>query len=130
VCECEVIKINQVVRLVANPPSPCYGWVGVNITIPVFIGFPVNNYFLARVISRSGAHLLPMLKKIAEALDTNVDFLINSNTEDKAKASLNDAEVIRYSKKVDNLPTEDKFAQLRVNGGFLRDVKTKQAYAS
>jgi hypothetical protein len=31
---------------------------------------------------------------------------------------------------VDNLPTEDKSALLRVIGGFLRDVKTKQAYAS
>jgi hypothetical protein len=117
-------------HFIAYPPSPCYGRASVNIAIAVFIRFPVNYYFLSWVISRSGAHLLPMLKKIAEALDTNVDFLINSNTEDKAKASLNDAEVIRYSKKVDNLPTEDKFAQLRVNGGFLRDVKTKQAYAS
>ena len=71
-----------------------------------------------------------MLKKIAEALDTTVDFLINGNTEDKAKASLNDAEVIRYFKEVDNLPVEDKSALLRVIGGFLRDVKTKQAYAS
>ncbi len=71
-----------------------------------------------------------VLKKIAEALDTTVDFLINGNTEDKAKALLNDAEVIRYFKEVDNLPVEDKSALLRVIGGFLRDVKTKQAYAS
>jgi hypothetical protein len=32
--------------------------------------------------------------------------------------------------KVDNLPAEDKSALLRVIGGFLRDVKTKQAYTS
>ena len=51
------------------------------------------------------------------------------NTEDKANASLKDAEVIRYFKEVDNLPQEDKSALLRVIGGFLRDVKTKQAYA-
>jgi len=43
---------------------------------------------------------------------------------------LNDAEVIRYFKEVDNLPSDDKTALLRVIGGFLRDVKTKQAYAS
>ena len=71
-----------------------------------------------------------VLKKIAEALDTTVDFLLNGNTEDKAKASLNDAEVIRYFKEVDNLPVEDKSALLRVISGFLRDVKPKQAYAS
>lgn len=71
-----------------------------------------------------------VLKKMADALDTTVDFLINGNTEDKAKASLNDAEVIRYFKEVDTLPVEDKSALLRVIAGFLRDVKTKQAYAS
>ena len=32
-----------------------------------------------------------VLKKIAGALDTNVDFLVNGTTEDKAKASLVDA---------------------------------------
>lgn len=71
-----------------------------------------------------------VLKKIAEALDTNVDFLINGNTEDKARASLVDAEVIRYFKEVDALPAEDKTALIRVIAGFIRDVKTKQAYAS
>jgi transcriptional regulator with XRE-family HTH domain len=71
-----------------------------------------------------------VLKKIADALDTTVDFIINGNTEDKAKAPLADAEVIRYFKEVDTLPQEDKTALLRVIGGFIRDVKTKQAYAS
>ena len=71
-----------------------------------------------------------VVKKIADALDSTVDFLFNGNNEDKAKASLNDAEVIRYFKEVDNLPAEDKSALLRVISGFIRDVKTKQAYAS
>jgi hypothetical protein len=71
-----------------------------------------------------------VLKKIADSLDTTVDFLINGNNEDKAKASLVDAEVIRYFKEVDTLPKEDKTALLRVIGGFISDVKTKQAYAS
>ena len=70
-----------------------------------------------------------VLKKIADALDTTIDFLVDGNTEDKANASLHDAEVIRYFKEEDNLPTEDKSALLRVIGGFRRDVKTKQAYA-
>jgi transcriptional regulator with XRE-family HTH domain len=70
-----------------------------------------------------------VLKKIADALDTTVDFLVNGNTEDKANATLQDAEVIRYFKEVDALPQEDKNALLRVIAGFIRDVKTKQAYA-
>lgn len=70
-----------------------------------------------------------VLKKIADALDTTVDFLVNGNTSDKANAALQDAEVIRYFKEVDALPVEDKSALLRVIAGFIRDVKTKQAYA-
>jgi transcriptional regulator with XRE-family HTH domain len=71
-----------------------------------------------------------VLKKMAYALDSTVDYLINGSTADKANASLQDAEVIRYFKEVDTLPTEDKSALLRVISGFIRDVKTKQAYAS
>jgi hypothetical protein len=41
-----------------------------------------------------------------------------------------DAEVIRYFKEVDTLLQKDKTALLRVMGGFIRDVNTKQAYAS
>ena len=48
----------------------------------------------------------------------------------RTNSALKDAEVIHYFKEVDNLPQEDKLALLRVIGGFLRDVKTKQAYAS
>lgn len=61
-------------------------------------------------------------KKIAEALDSTVDYLLNGNYEDEAKASLHDAEVTRYFKEVDTLPAEDKSALLRVISGFLRDV--------
>ena len=71
-----------------------------------------------------------VLKKIAEGLDTTVDYLLNGNTEDKAKATLVDAEMIRYFKEMDALPQDDKTALLRVMSGFIRDVKTKQAYAS
>jgi hypothetical protein len=46
------------------------------------------------------------------------------------RAVLLDAEVIRYFKEVDALPQKDKNALLRVIAGFIRDVKTKQAYAS
>lgn len=71
-----------------------------------------------------------VLKKIVYSLDSTVDYLVNDTTEDKAKESLQEAEVIRYFKKVDFLPQENKQAHIRVIAGFIRNVKTKQAYAS
>ena len=71
-----------------------------------------------------------VLKKIADTLDTTVDFLISGNSEEKAKATLKDSEVLRQFKAVDTLPDNDKTALLRVISGFIRDCKTKQAYAS
>jgi hypothetical protein len=73
-------------------------------------------------------HKTPQRRLRGECCNTNTGR--NGNTEDKAKASLNDAELIRYFKEVDNLPAEDKSALLRIISGFIRDVKTKQAYAS
>jgi transcriptional regulator with XRE-family HTH domain len=70
-----------------------------------------------------------VLNKIADALDTSIDYLINGTAEDKAHEVIQDAEVIRYFKEVDKLPNDDKSALLRVIAGFIRDVKTKQAYA-
>lgn len=69
-----------------------------------------------------------VIKNIAEVLDTSVDFLLNGSSSDKANATLQDAEVIRYFKDIETLPAEDKAALLRVISAFIRDVKTKQAY--
>lgn len=85
---------------------------------------------IGRYETKDSQHPEQVLKKIAEALDTTVDYLLNGNTEDKAKATLVDAEMIRYFKEMDTLPQDDKTALLRVMSGFIRDVKTKQAYAS
>jgi transcriptional regulator with XRE-family HTH domain len=69
-----------------------------------------------------------VIKKIAEALDTSVDYLIFGSSTDKASAALHDAEVIRYFKEIETLPGDDKAALLRVIAAFIRDVKTKQTY--
>ena len=55
---------------------------------------------------------------------------ICGNAEEKAKATLKDYEVLRQFKAVDTLPDNDKTALLRVISGFIRDCRTKQAYAS
>lgn len=71
-----------------------------------------------------------ILKRLSDILDTTVDFLINGNLEEKARATLKDSEVLRQFKAVDTLPDNDKNALLRVISGFIRDCRTKQAYAS
>ncbi len=45
------------------------------------------------------------------------------------QAALQDAELIRYFKEIENMPADDKEALVRVIAAFIRDVKTKQAYA-
>lgn len=71
-----------------------------------------------------------VLGALATALDTTVDYLLSGSADDKAKDNLSDADLIRYFKEMDALPQEDKAALLRVVSAFLRDVKTRQAYAS
>ncbi len=71
-----------------------------------------------------------VLKNMADALDTTVDFLLNGTVDEKAKASLKDAELIKYFKEVDVLPSEEKSIVLRMIGAYVRDFKAKQAYAS
>lgn len=70
------------------------------------------------------------LKKIADAIDSSVNFLINGITEDKTNACLNDAEVIQYLKKMDALAAKDKSVLNRDIAGFIRDTKTKSAFNS
>jgi transcriptional regulator with XRE-family HTH domain len=70
------------------------------------------------------------LKAIADHLDTTADFLINGSTNDKAEASLKDNELLKHFKDVDAMPENDKNILIRVISAFVRDFKTKQAYAS
>jgi transcriptional regulator with XRE-family HTH domain len=69
-----------------------------------------------------------ILKKIANALDTSVDYIINGNTDEKAKASLKDAELIRYFKDIDQLPDVDKSTLIKVISAYLRDYKARKTY--
>lgn len=69
-----------------------------------------------------------IIKKIALALNTSVDFLIYGNTNERANESLKEAELIRYFKDVEQLPIEDKNIVLRMIGAYIRDFKAKQTY--
>ena len=48
------------------------------------------------------------LKKLADALGTTVDFLINGATDEKAKANLKDSDLLNQFKAVEAMPEKDK----------------------
>jgi transcriptional regulator with XRE-family HTH domain len=49
-----------------------------------------------------------ILKKMADTLETTVDFIINGASDEKAKASLKDAELLNQFKAVESMPDKDK----------------------
>ena len=49
-----------------------------------------------------------VLKKLADALDTTVDFLINGNTDEKAAFTLKDAELLQQFRAVEQMDEDDK----------------------
>jgi transcriptional regulator with XRE-family HTH domain len=68
------------------------------------------------------------LNKLAEIFNTSIDFLINGNTDEKAKATLQNTELLQRFKEVENLPERERSIILDVISAYLRDFKTKQAY--
>jgi transcriptional regulator with XRE-family HTH domain len=71
-----------------------------------------------------------VLNNIAEVLETSVDYLINGNADEKAKAILQKTEVLQKFKEIETLPERQQNIILDVIGAYIRDYKTKQAYAS
>ena len=71
-----------------------------------------------------------ILNKIADLFGTSVDYLINGHGEEKARASLKNAELLKQFKQVEELPEEDLNTVIKFVGAYLRDFKAKQAYAS
>ena len=68
------------------------------------------------------------LNKLAEIFNTSVDFLINGNADEKAKATLQNTELLQRFKEVENLPERERYVILEVLGAYPRDFKTKQSY--
>ena len=69
------------------------------------------------------------LNKLAEIFNTSVDFLLNGNTDEKAKATLKSAKLLQRFKEVESLPERERTVILEVLGAYLRDFKTKNTYA-
>lgn len=71
-----------------------------------------------------------VLNKIADLFGTSVDYLLNGHVEEKAAATLKNAELLQQFKQVEKLPQEEQSTIIKFLGAYLRDFKTKQAYAS
>ncbi len=71
-----------------------------------------------------------VLNKMADALDTSVDFLINGNTTEKAQSTLKDAELLKQFREIDQMPDNEKSTIIKVVSAYIRDYRTRQAYAS
>jgi transcriptional regulator with XRE-family HTH domain len=67
-----------------------------------------------------------VLNKLADALETTVDFLINGDTNEKAKSTLKDAELLQQFKAVEQMNDDDRNVIKKVIGAFITQSKLRQ----
>lgn len=67
-----------------------------------------------------------VLKKIANVLDTTTDYLINGATDEKAKSTLKDAELLQQFKEVEQMNDEDKNIVKKLIDAFITKRKIQQ----
>jgi len=67
-----------------------------------------------------------VLNKLAEALETTVDFLINGNSTEKATNTLKDAELLQQFKAVEQMNDDDRSVIKKVIGAFITQAKLRQ----
>ena len=66
------------------------------------------------------------LKKLADILDTTVDYLVSGDKDEKAKASLKDAELLLQFKAVDQFTDEDKIVIKKLIDAFIVKKQLQQ----
>lgn len=66
------------------------------------------------------------LKKIAEALDTTVDYLVNGDTDEKAKSALKDSELLQQFRAVEQMDDDDRNTIKRLIDAFITKRKIQQ----
>ena len=69
-----------------------------------------------------------ILNKLADVLSTSIDYIINGNSGEKAKATLKNTELLQRFKEVEALPEREQMVLMEIIGAYIRDFKTKQAY--
>ena len=66
-----------------------------------------------------------VIKKIADTLDTTVDYLISGDTDEKAKSALKDSELLKQFKAVEQMNDEDRTVVKRLIDAFITKGKIK-----
>jgi transcriptional regulator with XRE-family HTH domain len=69
-----------------------------------------------------------ILNKLADVLSTSIDYIINGNSDEKAKATLKNTELLQRFKEVEALPEREQTVLMEIIGAYIRDFRTKQAY--
>jgi transcriptional regulator with XRE-family HTH domain len=59
------------------------------------------------------------LKRLADALDVSIDYLLEGSTEEAAKAKFEDRELLRQFQEIEHLPEEDKIVVKKLLDAFL-----------
>lgn len=70
-----------------------------------------------------------VLKKIADALKTTSDYLINGDKDEKAKATLKDTELLQQFKAVEQLDDKDKNTIKDIIDAFIKRSKIRSIAA-
>jgi transcriptional regulator with XRE-family HTH domain len=69
------------------------------------------------------------LNKMANALDTTVDYLISGDKNEKAKATIKNSELLQSFKEMDVLPEQEQNMLVKIIRAYVRDFKARQTYA-
>jgi transcriptional regulator with XRE-family HTH domain len=67
-----------------------------------------------------------VLKRLADVLNTSVDYLVSGNTEEKAKATLKDSKLLSLFKSVESMNDEDKNVVTKLISAFIFQKETQQ----
>jgi transcriptional regulator with XRE-family HTH domain len=67
-----------------------------------------------------------VLKKIADALDTTVDFLVSGDTDQKAMSALKDSELLQQFRAVEQMSEEDRSVVKKLIDAFVTKSKLRQ----
>ena len=84
---------------------------------------------IGRYEKRGAVPSSEVLNKLADALNTTTDYLMNGNTEEKAKASLKDSELLHQFKAVEELDEKDKNTIKDIIDAFIKRSRLKNIVA-
>ena len=69
-----------------------------------------------------------VLSRLARVFDVSIDYLVNGDKANKIEQTIEDAELIKHFKHLDQLLEDEKKSILKVVTALIRDYNAKQAY--